>query len=153
MPVPGNVENPPRRPTHNLQSGATAVRDTRWSCIERAKPLIEADKDPHIDQVRTILLSPGLTPEQLGGLRTIAQSQKTVDREYAGSWFYAEEGVRLAHRRYWVVLTSGPHSCGYGPPWRSYDWQYASLLHRYTTVGEIPRYSLAQTGHCMGHSI
>jgi hypothetical protein len=45
---------------------------------------------PHAVQiVRSVLLAVGFTIQELQDLAVIAQSQETVDREYAGSWFYA----------------------------------------------------------------
>lgn len=40
-------------------------------------------------EVRNVLAEVGFTDEQLRELLTTAQSQQTVDRDYAGSWFYA----------------------------------------------------------------
>jgi hypothetical protein len=45
--------------------------------------------NPYLEKVRTVLLTAGLTPDQLEELMTVAQSQETVDRDYEGSWFYA----------------------------------------------------------------
>jgi len=45
--------------------------------------------DPLLDEVRSVLVRTGFAPEQLNDLMTTAQSQETVDRDYAGSWFYA----------------------------------------------------------------
>jgi hypothetical protein len=41
------------------------------------------------DRVSAMLSRAGFTGEQLEGLLVVIQSQETVDREYAGSWFYA----------------------------------------------------------------
>jgi hypothetical protein len=45
--------------------------------------------NPLHDEVRQLLANVGFTEAQLVKLRTTAQSQETVDRQYAGSWFYA----------------------------------------------------------------
>lgn len=39
--------------------------------------------------MRAVLADTGFPADMLDGLRTTAQSQETVDREYDGSWFYA----------------------------------------------------------------
>jgi len=47
------------------------------------------NKNPRLAVVRAVLADHGFTDDQLSGLRTIVQSQETVDRDYKGSWFYA----------------------------------------------------------------
>ena len=44
---------------------------------------------PLLDAVRATLMEAGFTPDQVTGVRTVTQSQETVDRDYEGSWFYA----------------------------------------------------------------
>jgi hypothetical protein len=45
--------------------------------------------DPMLDAVRASVVEAGFTPDHVTDLRTVAQSQETVDRDYGGSWFYA----------------------------------------------------------------
>lgn len=61
-----------------------------WLCTatDQERDRLGLDQ-PRIDQVRTILLEAGFSPNQLHGLVTTVQSQETVDRDYEGSWFYA----------------------------------------------------------------
>lgn len=46
-------------------------------------------ENPHLDEVRAVLLEAGFSPAELAELMTVAQSQETVDRDYEASWFYA----------------------------------------------------------------
>jgi hypothetical protein len=61
-----------------------------WLCTETDE---QRDSLPHrsprLEEVRTILSASGFPVPQLDGLRTVAESQQTVDRDYQGSWFYA----------------------------------------------------------------
>jgi hypothetical protein len=72
--------------------------DPRWSLLDAAKTLLlKSDRerdalgspDPMLDAVRAIVVEAGFTPDQVTDLRTVAQSQETVDRDYEGSCFYA----------------------------------------------------------------
>ena len=61
-----------------------------WLCTATDKQRDGLSRvNPHLEEVRSILLSAGFTPKQLTGLSTTAQSQETVERDYEGSWFYA----------------------------------------------------------------
>lgn len=40
-------------------------------------------------RVAPVLRTAGFTESELGELVVVVQSQQTVDRDYAGSWFYA----------------------------------------------------------------
>jgi hypothetical protein len=48
-----------------------------------------ADRNSLTDQVRHVLLSVGFTDAELADLHVVPESQETVDRDYAGSWYYA----------------------------------------------------------------
>jgi len=47
------------------------------------------NRNPLRAEVREILVDVGLRDTDLKPFLTTAQSQETVDRDYAGSWFYA----------------------------------------------------------------
>jgi hypothetical protein len=61
-----------------------------WLCAESdaQRDNIGFD-DPLLAQVRATLLHAGLPADWVAGVRTTAQSQETVDRDFHGSWFYA----------------------------------------------------------------
>ena len=46
-------------------------------------------RDAFLDEVREALGSVGYPEAELHNIRTTVQSQETVDRDYASSWFYA----------------------------------------------------------------
>jgi hypothetical protein len=61
-----------------------------WLCTSTDTQRDEFPRsNPYLDEVRTVLLASGFTPDELEDLMTVAQSQETVDRDYDGSWFYA----------------------------------------------------------------
>lgn len=61
-----------------------------WLCTQTdADRDVIGTHDPLVDEVRSVLLEVGFRTDQLAGLRTTAQSQETIDRDFAGSWFYA----------------------------------------------------------------
>jgi hypothetical protein len=47
------------------------------------------EPDPCVGEVRQELAAAGYPGHQLEHVHTAAQSQETVDRDYASSWFYA----------------------------------------------------------------
>jgi len=60
-----------------------------WLCTASDGQRDVLDRPVLGEAVRRILLRVGFTPEELGDLATVVESQETVDRDYEGSWYYA----------------------------------------------------------------
>ena len=61
-----------------------------WLCTQTdSERDVMGSPGPLLDAVRATLMEAGFTPDQVVGLRTVAQSQETVDRDHEGSWDYA----------------------------------------------------------------